>query len=288
VRTTLDATSAAADHQDGILVDELARATVAERRSPSTARSRRALDLALSVPAAILTFPVVLAIALVSAWTFRAWPFFVQTRVGLDGRPFRFVKVRSLPIETPEYADKYAIRHGQNRWSTLIRRTHLDELPQLWHVVRGQMSLVGPRPEMVPLSGRFDAGFAAARVGTPPGCTGIWQVSATNDRLIGEAPEYDLFYLRHASRRLDLWVLWRTFLGLVPGADRRIGFDDVPSRFCRIAPEEIQHYADLRLPPAWRQRDQGRAVAPSPVPTELVPNVAMTGLTNTESVGSPS
>ena len=238
----------------GDLDDELARAEDGLRRRATSAWSRRLLDLAISLPAALLTIPVVLVVAAGSAWTFRAWPFFVQTRVGLDGRPFRFVKVRSLPVEIPDYIDKYALRHVTNRWSHLIRRTHVDELPQLWHVVSGKMSLVGPRPEMLPLSGRFDARFAADRVSTLPGCTGIWQISYTNEGLIGEAPQYDLFYLRHASRRLDLWILWRTAWGLLPG-EHRVDFTDVPAAFCGIDPAEIQHYADLTLAPAWRSRE---------------------------------
>lgn len=259
----------------------------------SGAGSRRLLDLVISLPVAILTLPVVALVAAVSAWTFRAWPFFVQVRVGLDGRPFRFVKVRSLPTEIPDYIDKYALHHVTSRWSHFIRRTHVDELPQLWHVVSGQMSLVGPRPEMLPLAGRFDARFAAARVGTLPGCTGIWQVSVTNDKLIGEAPEYDLFYLRHASRRLDLWILWRTLLDVLPG-DRRIRFPDVPSRFCRLDPAELAHYAGLRLAPAWRSRDHEQpAWAPAAFTAgshrnEKPTASAVTELAAAESVRSPS
>ena len=272
----------------GDLDDELARAEEGLVRQATT--SRRLLDLAIALPVAVLSVPVVLLVALGSAWAFRAWPFFVQTRVGLDGRPFQFVKVRSLPVEIPNYIDKYALRHVTSRWSHLIRRTHVDELPQLWHVVSGKMSLVGPRPEMLPLSGRFDARFAADRVRTLPGCTGIWQVSSTNDGLIGEAPQYDLFYLRHASR-LDLWILWRTVVGLLPG-DRRIDFSDVPGRFCGIADAELQHYADLTLRPAWRSREDGHTSAP-PVAARAAdhPNEATTAplpgmAAAVESVGS--
>jgi lipopolysaccharide/colanic/teichoic acid biosynthesis glycosyltransferase len=232
-----------------------ARAGIAERHPASG--SRRALDLAVSVPLAILTLPLVAVLATVSAITFRAWPFYVQTRVGRGGRPFRFVKVRSLPVEVPDYLDKYALKNRMDsRWSEVLRRSHLDELPQLWHVVRGQMSLVGPRPEMLPLSGRFDAEFGAARVETPPGCTGIWQVSVHSDLLIGEAPQYDLFYLRHANRRLDLWILWRTLLVVLPG-DHRVRLTEIPAA-CGVDPLELVHYEGLELPPAWRRREPAR------------------------------
>ena len=258
-------------------------------RHPASA-SRRLFDLAVAVPLAILTFPLVLVLAAVSAYVFRAWPFYVQTRVGRGRRPFQFVKVRSLPVDVPDYLDKYALRHRMNsRWSGIIRRSHLDELPQLWHVVRGQMSLVGPRPEMLPLSGRFDAAFGAARVETPPGCTGIWQVSVTNDLLIGEAPQYDLFYLRHATRRLDLWILWRTVLEVLPG-DRRVSFTRIPA-VCGVDPAEALRYEALELPPAWRRREPARThvataeVRPDDVASSSAPAA---GLIAAEPQGVPS
>jgi hypothetical protein len=176
-----------------------------------------------------------------------------------------------------------------SRWSQLIRRSHLDELPQLWHVVRGQMSLVGPRPEMLPLAGRFDAAFAEARVETPPGCTGIWQVSQDNGLLIGEAPQYDLFYLRHANRRLDLWILWRTVLVVLPG-EHRVRLSSIPAA-CGIDPIELLRYEALELPPAWRRREPARThvaaaearradVPPTPAP--------VAGLVTAEPQGVPS
>jgi lipopolysaccharide/colanic/teichoic acid biosynthesis glycosyltransferase len=247
-----------------LLEDEIGQAVAAAEQRHNASWRRRAVDLVVSVPLAVLTFPVVVVLALISAVAFRAWPFFVQERVGRDGRSFRFVKIRSLPVDVPSYLDKYALHHRMDHpWSGLIRRSHLDELPQLWHVVAGQMSLVGPRPEMVPLSHRLDAGFARARVMVRPGCTGLWQLSVHNAGLIGETPKYDLYYLSHSSIRLDLWVLWRTLRRTITD-DHIVALTDVPVRFCGIDPVDHARYTTLHLGPAWRARPDLDALASRP------------------------
>ena len=94
----------------------------------------------------------------------------------------------------------------------MLRGHHLDELPQLWLVIAGKMTLVGPRPEMPTLSASFDREFVADRVSVKPGCTGLWQVSQGSRGLIGESPEWDRHYVEHATLRLDLWIMFRTVL----------------------------------------------------------------------------
>jgi len=172
---------------------------------------KRAFDLSVAAVLSVLTLPIVLGLALVSAVVFRAWPFFVQERLGRGGGTYRFIKVRSLPASTPAYADKFTLRAlPSSRWGSLLRKTHLDELPQLWLVVAGRMSLVGPRPEMAAVAEAFDPAFVAARSSVRPGCTGPWQVSTSSHRLIGDDTRFDLLYLDEASLRLDLKVLWWT------------------------------------------------------------------------------
>ncbi len=183
-------------------------------------RLKRAIDLTAGVVLSIGSAPIVAVLAIGSAVSFRAWPIFSQTRVGHDGHPFRFVKIRSLPTETPAAVDKYTVAECPNsRWGTFLRSTHLDELPQCWLMVTGRLSLVGPRPEMPSLAATFDPAFVKERTAVRPGATGTWQVSTAVNGLIGEAPEYDRLYLDHASLRLDAWVLFRTikgFFGLSP------------------------------------------------------------------------
>lgn len=190
---------------------------------------RRTFDLVVSLVLAVLTLPVLLLVVAGSAIALRTWPFFTQQRVGRDGELFTFVKVRTLPATVPAYLDKHALaEHSTPRFCELLRRLHLDELPQVYLVLVGRMSLVGPRPEMATLHEQMSPAFAAQRTAVRPGCTGLWQVSVACTELIGDTPEYDRFYLAHRSLRLDLWVLARTALQMV-GLSDVVTFDDVPA-----------------------------------------------------------
>jgi lipopolysaccharide/colanic/teichoic acid biosynthesis glycosyltransferase len=189
---------------------------------------KRSFDILVGGALAILAAPAIVGLSVIGLVVWRANPFFVQERVGLGGTPYRVWKLRSMPLEAPAYADKYAI--GQvpiPPYGRLIRRLHLDELPQILHVVSGKMSLVGPRPEMAFLHERMPADFAEARVSVRPGVTGLWQVSPGLDGLIMESPEYDRAYLHLQNVRLDAWILWRT-VRKVLGAPQ-VTLADVPA-----------------------------------------------------------
>jgi lipopolysaccharide/colanic/teichoic acid biosynthesis glycosyltransferase len=180
--------------------------------------AKRLIDVVLGTLLALLALPVILVCAIGVMLTLRASPFFVQRRIGRSGRSIAFVKLRTLPKDFPHYADKYHLDGVSVPWFPhLLRRLHLDELPQLFLVPLGTMSLVGPRPEMPVLHARLDDAFATQRTAVRPGCTGLWQIGADCDRLIGEAPNYDRYYLQHRSVRLDLWIMARTMLLLVDG-----------------------------------------------------------------------
>lgn len=195
---------------------------------------KRAFDIAVGGLLLLITLPMILLCALVTAASLRAWPFFGQERVGLDGRVFRFVKIRTLRPSVPAYADKYEVAPHEldaPAFCRLLRRLHLDELPQLALVVLGRMSLVGPRPEMPHLHAAMDPTFARTRTSVRPGCTGLWQVSVGSGGLIGESPEYDLAYVEQRTFALDLWILGRTFGLVVPfGGRALVTLDDVPGR----------------------------------------------------------
>lgn len=184
---------------------------------------KRTFDVFVGGLLCLLALPVILVTATGAAVTLRAWPFFAQRRVGRDGRVFQFVKLRTLPVHAPRYAGKYELGHLEvPAFCKLLRLLHLDELPQLYLVVSGRMSLVGPRPEMPYLHEQLDLGFAARRTGVRPGCTGLWQVSDHCHEMIFEHPEFDEHYLRNRSLRLDLWILGRTMRLMVPVHNKRL------------------------------------------------------------------
>lgn len=190
--------------------------------------TKRAFDLILASLLLLVTLPILIGAAVGSAIVLRAWPFFVQRRTGLDGREFRFLKIRTLPKSTPSYLLKNELCTDRlPAFTRGLRRLHFDELPQLLLVLGGRMSLVGPRPEMTEFHELLDPDFAAARTTVLPGCTGMWQIGLACTGLIGEAPEYDRFYLRHQSARLDLWILGQT-ARMMLGLGGLVQLADVP------------------------------------------------------------
>ncbi len=194
----------------------------------SDAGMKRAIDVVVGTVLALLTLPLILLLAALSAVNLRAWPFFVQTRIGAGGMPFRLVKLRTLPVSTDHYADKRAIEAIPLSWlSRILRRTHLDELPQLFLVPSGHMSLVGPRPEMAFLHDQMPSSFALRRTEVRPGCTGLWQIGHGCAGLIVETPEYDLHYVSNQSVLLDLWIVWRSLAMLV--GHHTVRLDDIPA-----------------------------------------------------------
>lgn len=176
-----------------------------------TKMGKRAFDVVAATVGLVLATPI-LALALVaSAATYRSWPLFSHERLGRHGRVFRFTKIRTLPPETGHYVDKYAIHaRAIPRLMRLLRLVHIDEIPQLVHVVAGRMSIVGPRPEMAFLHARLPASAAETRLRVRPGVTGLWQVSPDCTKLIWERPEYDRLYVEHRGLGLDLWIMAAT------------------------------------------------------------------------------
>lgn len=224
---------------DGHVTAESMRPTPT-RRKPS----RRAADVVAGSLLCIAVLPVVLVAAVGSAITLRARPLFIQVRIGRDGRPFRFVKIRTLSPRVPAYTDKFALRDAEiPRFCRFLRNSHLDELPQLYLVVLGSMSLFGPRPEMPFLHDELDPGFARRRTEIRPGCTGLWQISEACAGLISEAPQYDDIYLVNRNARLDTWILWHTLQKLVrPG--HRVTLAQIPDRVLTATGDDVDDDGD--------------------------------------------
>ncbi|HJQ44874.1 MAG TPA: sugar transferase [Amycolatopsis sp.] len=176
----------------------------------STGRARRCCDAVAAGAALLVLSPVLLAVGLLVRWRMGSPVLFRQTRAGLHGREFTILKFRTLrPPEYPGQPD-------QDRATGLgsaLRRTSLDELPQLLNVVRGDMSLIGPRPTLPEQVRRYDRrqfGRLAAR----PGLTGWAQVHGRNLLSWPARIELDLWYLRHRSWRLDARIVVLTLITL--------------------------------------------------------------------------
>jgi lipopolysaccharide/colanic/teichoic acid biosynthesis glycosyltransferase len=160
----------------------------------------------------------------------RGNPFFMQRRPGYRGSTFRILKLRTLPRTTPTYVSKLDLDFdgmGLQWLCRVLRRTHLDELPQLFLVPLGSMSLVGPRPRLPDTVEGVDHRFDAVRRSVRPGCTGLWQISVASDTVSTGAPRFDLAYVQRASIRLDLWILIRTVTNVV-GLTKPVDLSDVP------------------------------------------------------------
>jgi lipopolysaccharide/colanic/teichoic acid biosynthesis glycosyltransferase len=209
--------------------------------------AKRTGDLVIGTIMCLLTSVVVVGLMVGSAISFKAMPLFRQPRIGKRGKRFLMVKIRSLPSSAPTQADKYQLKAVHNTaFGRFIRGTHLDELPQLWLVLRGRMSLVGPRPDMPRILGRFGEAHRTSRATLRPGCTGLWQVSPATSGMIYEAPEYDLFYAQQMCVRLDMWILWQTLLQVAGGSTKTL--DDVPLWACAYPSRAAQQRTSPRYP----------------------------------------
>lgn len=143
---------------------------------------------------------------------------FAQERVGRLGRRFLLYKFRTLPVESLSESDHRWTPAATDAWGRFLRSTGLDELPQLWNVLKGEMSLVGPRPERPHFADQFrrELPFYSTRHCLQVGITGWAQVHGwRGDTSIARRVEYDLYYLQHWSLVLDLRILWMTLADLV-------------------------------------------------------------------------
>jgi lipopolysaccharide/colanic/teichoic acid biosynthesis glycosyltransferase len=186
---------------------------------PWYAAVKRTADAMLSLFLLILLLPLFALTAAAVKLDSPGPVFFRQRRIGKDGRAFPIWKFRSMYTDAPRYAasptsnqDRRLTRIGQ-----LIRRFSVDELPQLINVLRGEMSLVGPRPEMPFIVERYTA-VERQRLVVKPGITGLWQVSPARAFPIHENLQYDLHYIRHQNLMLDGVILIRTIASVLHGA----------------------------------------------------------------------
>jgi lipopolysaccharide/colanic/teichoic acid biosynthesis glycosyltransferase len=186
---------------------------------------KRIFDIAVSVPLCLLVLPTVVVLCGILAIQHgSANALFVHTRFGYRGRKISVPKLRTLTRTTHPYADKTLVElKPVSRFADFLRRSHLDELPQLFLVPIGRLSLVGPRPCMIDEAiEHSNEHFRQVRTSVPVGCTGLWQVGVANQARVSDAPEYDYFYVEHRTLRMDVWVLWRTLLQMFGASPVRL------------------------------------------------------------------
>ncbi len=179
----------------------------------------RALDLIVGGLGSVLTAPVVLTLMVLIRLESPGDPIYTQIRVGRAGTPFRIYKLRTMVSGAELQGAGLAIAAGDSRITRLgrlLRRTSLDELPNLWNVARGEMSVVGPRPT---LQHQVDAYTERqrGRLEVKPGITGWAQVNGRASLPWPERIELDLWYVEHRSLRLDLEILRRTVVQVRSG-----------------------------------------------------------------------
>lgn len=196
--------------------------------------SKRVFDVTLTLLAAPFAAAAVGVMAAVLAVELRGSPVFVQDRVGKGGKPFRMYKLRTMRHAPPGEPDRYQVEDfktfvfspaGQvhprlTRWGAFARKLSIDELPNLVNVFKGEMSLVGPRPEIPEVVSQYPPHYNR-RHDVLPGIAGLAQVNGRSDLTYDETLSYDLDYVDNHSVLTDLHILWRTVAVVFTGAGAR-------------------------------------------------------------------
>ncbi|MBN2586765.1 MAG: sugar transferase [Candidatus Fermentibacteraceae bacterium] len=203
-------------------LDDLAKLPIVEigYGQPGTLHrfTKRFMDAAMSLLLLIVLLPVMALIFIIHLLSGKGSPIFRQKRVGLRGREFTLYKFRTMKPDSDEYEvapismdDRRVTRLGH-----FLRRTSLDELPQLFNVLRGDMSMVGPRPEM-PFIAKEYTSWQRHRLDVKPGLTGMWQIMGRKELPLHDNLEYDYYYIRNQSLMLDVTILLRTIAVIFRG-----------------------------------------------------------------------
>jgi len=179
----------------------------------------RALDVAIAGIGLVVTSPLLAVGALAVKLEDRGPVLYRQMRVGKDGADFELLKLRTMIVGAEKHGAGYAVDRGDSRITKagrVLRRLSIDELPQLWNVVRGDMSIIGPRPTLRYQVEQYDE-RQRCRLDVKPGITGWAQIHGRAQLPWPERIELDLWYVRHHDWKTDLLILLRTPLSLFGG-----------------------------------------------------------------------
>ncbi|MEW6042610.1 MAG: exopolysaccharide biosynthesis polyprenyl glycosylphosphotransferase, partial [Elusimicrobiota bacterium] len=180
--------------------------------------SKRIFDLVFSILVLIMLCPLFIVIAVLVKLTSQGPILFKQVRIGKHGRPFTLFKFRSMYHEMPKYDITPDSLHDKRifPFGKILRRLSLDELPQLFNVLKGEMSLVGPRPEMPFIVDQYND-LQKERLNVQPGITGLWQISRDRKNPIHHNMDYDFFYINNQSLLLDMIIMLKTIIAVIKG-----------------------------------------------------------------------
>ncbi len=180
--------------------------------------TKRLFDVVSSTILITLSLPVWAMLAIAIKLESKGPIFFRQTRIGMNGRPFEILKFRSMKVDAPKYA-RSPDEHSDPRITRVgrfLRQTSFDEVPQLINVLKGDMSMVGPRPEMPFITAEYGP-LESTRLTVPQGITGLWQLSADRRYAIHQSLEYDLYYIQNRTVLMDLAILLHTLVYAAKG-----------------------------------------------------------------------
>jgi lipopolysaccharide/colanic/teichoic acid biosynthesis glycosyltransferase len=214
------------------MLDVHAQTPVPQVGVETDARARaikRLIDIVFASVGLVVLMPIVALVALAIVLDSPGAPLFRQERIGKHGRPFKMLKFRTMIADrrVRDFGPPAGIIERRRVHKSpddprithigrFLRRSCLDELPQLWNVVCGSMSLVGPRPELPSIVAQYEP-WQHARHAVTPGITGWWQINRDGLHLMHQATQLDLFYLEHWSVALDLRILVRTLVIVLRG-----------------------------------------------------------------------
>jgi sugar transferase EpsL len=175
---------------------------------------KRSIDLVGAMGALLVLSPLLAGSALAISLSMGRPVFFRQQRPGLDGKPFKMIKFRTMSDARDDQGRLLPDGERLTRVGRFLRASSIDELPELWNVLKGEMSLVGPRPLLMAYLERYTP-EQARRHEVKPGVTGWAQVNGRNAISWNEKFALDLWYVEHRSTRLDLQILWSTALQVI-------------------------------------------------------------------------
>ena len=185
---------------------------------------KRVLDKLLSIIFLVITFPIIILISIIVTVQFKHLPIYKQKRIGKNGRPFYIYKFQTMVDDSNKIFDNFPnelkVKYYKNyklendprvtKIGSILRRFSLDELPQLINVLKGEMSLVGPRPIVKEELKKYGKNIDKL-LSVTPGMTGFWQVNGHNNLKYNQRIKLDMFYIDNISFKLDVLIIMKTF-----------------------------------------------------------------------------